>query len=386
MYPAYGKLHGAPATTKPSLIGSPATNKIEMVDNNLDPTLLHFSQPGATKVIKFGCLVPLSGFRKNHGQAARYGIALALQQHMIPGSNILLHCKDGHCVDVSAFHAVDDLAAQGVVGVIGGVCSGAAVAAAGRATQLNLPMISPASMGARLLRWQPLFTPMGQRNTGVVHTRGSYGWDLAFDFMAAFTANGCRIAVETEISPGSNGAAQAVARLKAAKADSILLSTNNQTVAVAFLKAAAAGGLRVPLYSGDGLAEPLLLKYLDNASLPVLGQLTVTELSRGPPSFEALYTNYTKGAPFYNSAALAYDATRALLAAYLAAPAPKDGRSVIQQLGNVTFDGLTGPVAFDQYGDRVPNRQTYRYRTFDVKNKRLVDVAGKSWVPPTAAG
>eukprot|EP00775_Hariotina_reticulata_P012157 gene12157-12295_t len=332
---------------------------------------------------------------------------MALEQHMIPGFNFVLQCKDSQCVDVPAFNAVEHLAAQGVVGLIGEVCSGASVAAAGRATELNIPIISPVSTASSLSEPDAFFRVVppdhhqaaalatlvysnGQRNTGVVFTRGTYGWGLAFDFMAAFTASGGRIAVEIEISPGSNEiatqATQAVARLKAAKADSILLSTNNQTAAVVFLKAAAAGGLRVPLYSGDGLAEPLLLKYLDNASLPVLGQLTVTELCRGPPSFEALYTNYTKGAPFYNSAALAYDATRALLAAYLAAPAPKDGHSVIQQLGNVTFDGLTGPVAFDQYGDRVPNRQTYRYRTFDVKKKRLVDVAGKVWEPPSPSG
>jgi len=78
-----------------------------------NPSPLSFSQPGATKVIKIGCVLPLSGFRKDNGHAARYGIAMALQQHMIPGFNFVLQCRDSQCVDVPAFNAVNHLAAQG---------------------------------------------------------------------------------------------------------------------------------------------------------------------------------------------------------------------------------------------------------------------------------
>jgi len=135
----------------------------------------------------------------------------------------------------------------------------------------------------KLGRWHPWCLEMGSVMWAWYSPKGPMdGVWLLISWLHSVPGAG-RIAVDTDVAPAwGDNASQAVARLKAAKVDSIFLSTSNHTVAVAFLKAAAAGGLRVPMYSGDALAEPLLLSYLDNAPRPVLGQLTVTELYRGP--------------------------------------------------------------------------------------------------------
>lgn len=57
-------------------------------------------------------------------------------------------------------------------------------------------------------------------------------------------------------------------------------------------------------------------------------------------------------------AAHAYDAIWALFEAYRRAPDPKAGPQIMAQLAGVTFPGVSGPIAFDDYGDLAYDPRT----------------------------
>lgn len=78
-----------------------------------------------------------------------------------------------------------------------------------------------------------------------------------------------------------------------------------------------------------------------------------SDVSFGTPEFQAAFKDYVQGKniSYVAKAAHAYDATAALLDAYRRADDPKDGPQVAAALANVRFQGKSGPIGFDEYGD-----------------------------------
>jgi ABC-type branched-subunit amino acid transport system substrate-binding protein len=86
-----------------------------------------------------------------------------------------------------------------------------------------------------------------------------------------------------------------------------------------------------------------------NATLGVRG----SDVSFGDEEFQAAFKEFTAGknVSYVAKAAHAYDAAVALMEAFRRAPEPKDGPAVLAELGSVKFNGKSGPIAFDEYGD-----------------------------------
>jgi ABC-type branched-subunit amino acid transport system substrate-binding protein len=75
----------------------------------------------------------------------------------------------------------------------------------------------------------------------------------------------------------------------------------------------------------------------------LIDKLTVTSVSPGSKDFVRAFTNFTQSTDPSTSyqayAAHAYDAVAALLRAYKAAAAPKDGSAIIKELNKQEFQG-----------------------------------------------
>jgi branched-chain amino acid transport system substrate-binding protein len=117
-------------------------------------------------------------------------------------------------------------------------------------------------------------------------------------------------------------------------------------------------GLSVPLMGGDGIYDP---KYVELAGATANGDLS-TSVGAPTESTEAgrKFLDQYKAAGFAEPAAAyggyAYDAAKAIIEA--AKTALKDAKDVksaraaeLTALGKVSFDGVTGKVAFDEFGD-----------------------------------
>ncbi|KAF6234464.1 periplasmic binding protein-like I [Scenedesmus sp. NREL 46B-D3] len=282
----------------------------------------------------------------------------------------------------SAYLALSRLPCPFAVGVIGDICSRASVAAAGVANKRQIPVISPASTSPSLsapdffFRTVPsdrfqgvaaahLVRSSGANVTALVYEDDAYGYGLAFSFIAGFTKDGGMVPVVYQFKDGKGDPQAAAAEVKSGVqgkgVQAVFMATNNLTFAADFLVAAKAANISLPIFAGDALSDYMLYEQL--AGRPsLINTFTSTSVSPGSREFVQAYSSFTGSDPSTNYqafAAHAYDAVTALLRAYQAAAAPKDGAAVKAQLDKLDFQGVGGRVQFDAFGDLVPDNQTY---------------------------
>ena len=119
-----------------------------------------------------------------------------------------------------------------------------------------------------------------------------------------------------------------------------------------------AAGLNVPLMGGDGIYSP---EYVKLAGATATGDLAT---SVGAPtgslaSAKAFVDAYNAGGyadPYEAYGAYSYDAANAIIQALKVSLAKAESAEAARQgtvtaMSDVAFDGVTGKVAFDEYGD-----------------------------------
>ena len=120
-----------------------------------------------------------------------------------------------------------------------------------------------------------------------------------------------------------------------------------------------AAGVNVPLMGGDGIYDPKFIKLAgaDQQRRPRhLGRRPDGQLDAGK-KFIADYKAAGYEEPYAAYGGYSYDAAKAIIQAVktsLASAADAksaDARATIDAVGKVSFDGVTGKVAFDEYGD-----------------------------------
>ena len=94
--------------------------------------------------VKVGVLLPLSGKYAVYGESALHGVecAAGVYEPCIGPAGLRMVIRDSEGALGGAAGAVDELAAEGVVAIVGPLSSANAVEAASRAQQLGIPMIS----------------------------------------------------------------------------------------------------------------------------------------------------------------------------------------------------------------------------------------------------
>jgi hypothetical protein len=209
----------------------------------------------------------------------------------------------------------------------------------------------------------------------LVYSDNTYGYGLAFNFIASFTKRGGAVPLVIVLNASDTVADAAVAKIKQAaaakKVDSILLAMNRVSWAQEFLRNATKENIDLPIFAGDGIAESTLFTSLPGDK-SILKRMVLTGFNPGQEQFRARFANFTNNTVYHAAAAHAFDATRAFIRAYQAAETPKSGTEILRQLQKEKFDGMSGFVEFDQYGDRVPSDTSYVTNTFDMKTGKLV--------------
>ena len=107
--------------------------------------------------------------------------------------------------------------------------------------------------------------------------------------------------------------------------------------------------LNVKIFGGDSINDPAMPA---RAGAAAIAGVQASDVSFGSPEFVAAFKEFTKGKiPYSSKAAHAYDAAWALMEAYRRAAEPKDGPQILAELASVKFQGKSGPIAFDEFGD-----------------------------------
>lgn len=364
------------------------------------------SDESSTKVAKIGVIAPLSGDLSALGLGIRNSVDLAIRQanesNAIPGWKLELAAEDDEAKPDVGKNAATKLAGDdAVVGVVGTLNSSVAQSVQPVLAAANIAMVSPANTNPALTRGPDLDNPKrtyanyfrtcatddvqgpfaakylldnGIKKVATIHDKKAYGQGLVAAFSTAFKDGGGDIVAAETINPDDKDFSAVINKVKGASPQAVYYG-GEYPQAGPMSQQMKAAGLNVPLMGGDGIKDDAFIEFAGSTSD---GDLS-TSVGAPPETLESAqdfikaYEAAGFKEPFAAYGAYSYDATNAIINALKvslkdAADAKSARQGTIDALATVSFDGATGPVAFDEFGDST------------TKVLTVYKVSGGKWV------
>ncbi|MFQ5980850.1 MAG: ABC transporter substrate-binding protein [Candidatus Heimdallarchaeota archaeon] len=300
------------------------------------------------------------------------------------GVNITAIAKDDLNTAEGGTAAANALVLEGADIVIGSSGSSvsaamAAVLGAQKIVQISYASSSP-SLSDRTLypyfmrtaasdAWQgealaDLATSFGWSTGAVIHTSDSYGTGLIDVFTDAW---GGTVATDQQFDPGTTDVGAQVQAIKDADPDFVVGNFIDEDAATVMQKAYDLDAVGMPWLMTDGWSTTATVgkaTKVKNAMQRMIGSNPAPSTGAGYAAFNDSWFdaewNYlegpahsqTSGTAFNSYAPLAYDAVYAA-AHGLAAANTTDGDALLAALYDVTFEGASGSIAFDDIGEVI---------------------------------
>jgi branched-chain amino acid transport system substrate-binding protein len=349
------------------------------------------SSTGATKTAKIGVIAPLSGDLSALGLGIKNSVDLAIKQandsNAIPGWKLELAAEDDQATPDVGKNAATKLSSDPlVVGVVGTLNSSVAQSVTPVLQPAKIVQISPANTNPTLTQGKDAASParpydnyfrtcttdavqgptaatyllsIGVKSVATIHDKKSYGQGLVEAFTKAFTAGGGKIVAAQTINPDDKDFSSVITNVKGAS-PAVVYYGGEYPQAGPLSKQMKAAGLNVPLMGGDGIYDP---SYVDLAGAAANGDLATSvgapvDTLASAKAFVAAYTAAGYKDPMGAYGAQSYDAANAIINALKtslakAADAKSARADTVTAVGSVSFDGATGKISFDKYGDSV---------------------------------
>lgn len=373
---------------------------------------------GPTKVAKIGVIVPLSGDLTAFGVGIRNSVDLAIRQAnekgTVTGWKLELAAEDDTAKPDVGAQAASKLASDSsVVAVIGTLNSSVAQQVQPVLDRAGIAQISPANTNDTLTRGENFrtaparphanyfrvstldslqgpfaadyaYNDLRARNVVIIHDKKTYGQGLAEFFQARFEKDGGKVLAVETVNPGDKDFSGVLSKIKPLNPDLIYYGGEYPEASLISSQAKQAG-IRAPLIGGDGLVDKT---YIDVAGAAAEGDLATNV---GPdastlPSARSFIEAYNAAGfkdPPSAYGALAYDAANAVIAALAKVLPGKPAidaavrQEVIRAIQQTNLEGVTGKVAFDQYGDAVTKLLTvYKVTGGEFKPEKSGEFAG----------
>jgi branched-chain amino acid transport system substrate-binding protein len=342
------------------------------------------------KVAKIGVVAPLSGDLSALGLGIRNSVDLAIRQaneaKTVPGWTLELAAEDDEAKPDVGKNAATKLAGEDeVVGVVGALNSSVSQSLQPVFAAANIAQISPANTGPSLTmgpdatnpkRPYPtffrtcttdivqggfaanyLYTTVGLKKVATIHDKKTYGQGLVEAFTAKYKELGGEIVAAETINPDDKDYGSVITKVKGANPEAVYYG-GEYPQAGPLSQQMKAAGLNVPLMGGDGIFDPAFIELAGKTSDGDLATSVgaPTESLESAKAFVADYTAAGFKEPYGAYGAQSYDAANAIINALKVsladAPDAKSAReATVTAVGGVSFDGATGPIAFDEFGD-----------------------------------
>ncbi len=369
-----------------------------------------------TKVIKIGMIAPLSGSSSPLGLGIRNGVDLAVKQanksKKIKGVTLELAAEDDTAkADVGAQVATKLASDEAVAGVVGTLNSSVALQVQPILDRSGIVMVSPANTAIELTQGTDPVTkkrqfgtyfrvsttdaiqgPFGAnfasndlnaKNVVTIHDKKTYGQGLVAAFSAQLTKNGGKVVAAETINPGDQDFSAVLTKIKPLNPDLIYYG-GEFPEAQLLSSQAEAQGIKAPLMGGDGIFDATFIKTAGQAAegdfCTSIG--APTDELESAAGFIADYTAAKYADPASAYGAYAYDAANVIINALAEAldgeneltPAVRE--KIAKAVQDSDLDGVTGNVAFDEFGDnttrvltvyKVTNQEWKAIKTDDFK-------------------
>jgi branched-chain amino acid transport system substrate-binding protein len=366
---------------------------------------------GQTQTVKIGFISPLSGSLSALGIGMKNSVDLAIKQAnaagTIKGWKIELAAEDDTAkADVGAQVATKLASDPAVGGVVGTLNSSVALQVQPILNTANIAMISPANTGVALTfgadaanKKRPYASyfrvaandgiqgPFGadyaskdaaSKTVVAIHDKKAYGQGLVEAFKARFEKNGGKVAAVETINPGDQDFSAVITKIKPLNPDLIYYG-GEYPEAGPLSNQLKKAGIKAPLMGGDGIYDPKFVELATAASAE--GDLS-TSVGAPPEklaSAKAYLDAYKAGGysdPFGGYGPQAYDSANAIINAMAKVLPGKTSldsatrKAIVDAIQANTFDGATGKVGFDAFGDTITPVLT----AYKVTGGKWVDV------------
>ncbi len=338
----------------------------------------------AGQPIKIGYSGPLSGDLKGIGEPILKAVELAAKDKTIKGHSIQVIGKDDLCSADGGASAATQLLQEGVVAVVGPVCSGAVVAAQPQYETAGITHVSPSSTAHK-----PTYPDRGQvfqtflrttysddiqgpaqakfavtelkaKSAYIVYDTDAYGTGLRDAFQKAFEKEGGKVLGSEGYEKKQTDFKAIVTNIKNAKPD-IVYFAGFYSEATPFIKQLRAEDKNVKFLSGDGVKNDEFIKGAGaDAEGAYLSLPSPVYTGEAYKTFGDLFEKETgikrDASPFTPEA---YDAATIIIRAIEKVAEEKDGKLVIdlkklnEEIRKTELDGASGKIKFDARGENV---------------------------------
>ncbi|MEV4557548.1 branched-chain amino acid ABC transporter substrate-binding protein [Kitasatospora sp. NPDC049285] len=370
------------------------------------------SAAGGTKVV-IGVDAPLTGKLSALGLGIKNSVDLAVNKankdKTVPGVTFAIEAMDDQANPTSGQQNATALVGKSeVAGVVGPLNSSVSLTMQKVFNDAHLAQVSPANTNPQLSLgpdWgsskfvrpyasyfrtattdvvqgkfaaQYLYSEAKKTKVYVIDDKKTYGAGLAAIFQEEFKKLGGTVVGADHINPDDKDFSAVATKVASSGADSVYYGgeyPEGGPLSDQIKKA----GAKVPLFGGDGLYDDEFIKLSNNNSngdLATSVGAPVEELDSAK-TFISDYKAAGYKDPYAAYGGYSFDAAWSIIEAVKKAVADNGGKvptdlraKVIDSLSKVSFDGVTGKVSFDQYGDTTNKQLT----VYTVKDNKWVPV------------
>jgi len=359
---------------------------------------------GPATTVTIGVIAPLTGDLSALGLGIKNSVDLAINQANESGDlgnyTIKINAQDDQATPDVGQHVASLLADDdSVIGVVGTLNSSVAQSVAPVLSSAGIVQVSPANTATSLTQgedfatapqrvWDTYFRTattdanqapfaavyvhdtLGITEVATINDQKTYGAGLAQAFEQKFTDLGGTITSSEVINPDEKDYSAVVAKVAATNPKLVYYGGEYPQAAPLSAQMASAG-LNVPLMGGDGIYSGDYLKLGGRAGDLATSVGAPVEKLASAGDFVSAYQAAGYSEPYEAYGGYAYDSANAIIEALKAAIAEDNTMTgadlraaVLENMASVNFQGATGTVSFDEFGDTT-NKTLTVYKVAD---------------------
>ncbi len=343
------------------------------------PTAPKAEAPKAPEVltVKIGSASPLTGPQAHIGIDIRNGVQLAIEDANaanveIAGKKVKFEmvAEDDEANPTKATTVAQKLVDAKVFAVIGHFNSGASIPASKIYSDAGIPQISPSStnpkyteqgfkttfrvvahdgqQGPTLARFAA--KTLQSKSVAVIDDSTAYGQGLADNFEATAKSLGIKVLAREHTTDKDTDFKAILTRIKGKKPDLIMFGGIDPQAAP-MIKQMKDLGIQAKFIGGDGMQTPNFIKLAGDASEGAMASipgLPKDQMPGGKTFLDKYKTKFNQEVELF--APMGYDSVMVFIEAMKRAGS-SDPAKFLPEVGKTTYNGVIGPIAFDDKGD-----------------------------------
>lgn len=335
--------------------------------------------PAATEMltVRIGSASPLTGPQAHIGVDIRNGVQLAIDDANAAGIEIggkkakfEIVAEDDEANPTKATTVAQKLVDAKVAAVVGHFNSGASIPASKIYSDAGIPQISPSSTNPKYTQqgFKTTFRVVAHddqqgptlarfaaktlqvKNVAVIDDSTAYGQGLADAFEHTVQSLGARIVAREHTTDKDTDFKAILTRIKGKNPDLIMFGGIDPQAAP-MVKQMKELGIKAKFIGGDGMQTPNFIKLAGDASEGAMASipgLPKEQMPGGKAFLEKYKAKFNQDVELF--APMGYDAVMVFIDAMKRAGSA-DPAKFLPEIGKTNYQGVIGPIAFDDKGD-----------------------------------